>query len=96
MRQDPQPSPLLPSWNKETTYRPPTYYPHGLCIIINVKSFMKPRSVHDKVNLTCIRLTNILYHGRHLRLLSLQSDVTACFVVALPEMAKHLADFGLD
>ncbi|XP_066966411.1 uncharacterized protein [Macrobrachium rosenbergii] len=41
--------PILPSWNVETTYPPPTCYPHGLCIIINVKSFMKPRVENENI-----------------------------------------------
>ncbi|XP_068248287.1 uncharacterized protein [Palaemon carinicauda] len=40
---------FLPSWNLETTYPPPSCYPHGLCIIINVKSFVKPRVEEENI-----------------------------------------------
>ncbi|KAK7073243.1 hypothetical protein SK128_025665 [Halocaridina rubra] len=33
-------------------YPLPTDYPHGLCVIINVKSFMKPKDASDTISLT--------------------------------------------
>lgn len=40
----------LPPEIEENFYPLPTGYPHGLCIIINVKDFMKPRGDHDNVS----------------------------------------------
>nr|AGT29868.1 caspase3c [Eriocheir sinensis] len=50
-------SPSLPSASKlfpmnlpacqEDMYPLPTGYPHGLCVIINIKNFMKPRGMED-------------------------------------------------
>lgn len=41
----------LPPEIEENIYPLPTGYPHGLCIIINVKDFMKPRGDHDNIPL---------------------------------------------
>ncbi|KAK8747307.1 hypothetical protein OTU49_016739 [Cherax quadricarinatus] len=38
--------------NEENYYPLPTCYPHGLCIIINIKSFMKPRGINDNIPLS--------------------------------------------
>ncbi|XP_047469424.1 caspase-8-like [Penaeus chinensis] len=41
----------LPPQIQENFYPLPTGYPHGLCIIINVNNFMKPRGDHDNIPL---------------------------------------------
>lgn len=38
--------------NEENYYPLPTCYPYGLCIIINIKTFMKPRGINDNVPLS--------------------------------------------
>ncbi|XP_042873692.1 caspase-8-like [Penaeus japonicus] len=41
----------ISNFNEENFYPLPTAYPHGLCIIINVKNFMEPRGHHDNIPL---------------------------------------------
>nr|XP_045609300.1 uncharacterized protein LOC123765010 isoform X1 [Procambarus clarkii]XP_045609301.1 uncharacterized protein LOC123765010 isoform X1 [Procambarus clarkii] len=38
--------------NESNYYPLPTCYPHGLCIIINIKTFMKPREMNDNIPLS--------------------------------------------